>query len=203
LLTATRITEHPKLPQGWELASLGNHAADTGGCALRGWPRQTLPTSLSSSMATIMAVPLSCLFFSTRSSKDMRISRSALVSESSAFRRHCHGIRRLENRFAAGLIRFLYGLKITDLGPFRAGRADLLRRLALEETTYGWAVEIILKGTLSGFRVVEVPVTYYPRIGKSKIGGTLKGTLSAPWFILSLMIQYYFRPPKPGIPRST
>jgi glycosyl transferase family 2 len=107
------------------------------------------------------------------------------------------------NRFAAGLIRFLYGLKITDLGPFRAGRADLLRRLALEETTYGWAVEMILKGTLSGFRVVEVPVTYYPRIGKSKIGGTLKGTLSAPWFILSLMIQYYFQPPKPGIPRST
>jgi glycosyltransferase involved in cell wall biosynthesis len=106
------------------------------------------------------------------------------------------------NRLAAGLIRLLYGLKITDLGPFRAGRADLLRRLALEETTYGWAVEMILKGALSGFRVVEVPVTYYPRIGKSKIGGTLKGTIGAAWFILSLMVRYYFHPPKPGIPRS-
>jgi len=62
------------------------------------------------------------------------------------------------NRLAAGLIRLLYGLKITDLGPFRAGRADVLCALALEETTYGWAVEMILKGALSGFRVVEVPV---------------------------------------------
>ena len=106
------------------------------------------------------------------------------------------------NRLAASLIRLLYGLKITDLGPFRAGRADSLRALALEETTYGWAVEMILKGALSGFRVVEVPVTYYPRIGKSKISGTLKGTVGAAWFILSLMVRYYFRHWKAGIPRS-
>jgi glycosyltransferase involved in cell wall biosynthesis len=106
------------------------------------------------------------------------------------------------NRLAAGLIRLLYGLKITDLGPFRAGRADMLRTLALEETTYGWAVEMILKGALHGFRVVEVPVTYYPRIGKSKIGGTLKGTVGAAWFILSLMVRYYFRPRKAAIAPS-
>jgi hypothetical protein len=47
--------------------------------------------------------------------------------------------------------------------------------------------------TLAGFRVVEVPVSYYPRIGKSKISGTLKGTLGAAWFILSLIRRYYFR----------
>jgi glycosyltransferase involved in cell wall biosynthesis len=97
------------------------------------------------------------------------------------------------NRLAAGLIRLLYGLEISDLGPFRAGRADVLRALALEETTYGWAVEMILKGVLAGFRVVEVPVSYYPRIGKSKISGTLKGTIGAAWFILSLIVRYYFR----------
>jgi glycosyltransferase involved in cell wall biosynthesis len=97
------------------------------------------------------------------------------------------------NRLAAGLIRFLYGLKISDLGPFRAARADVLRELELEETSYGWAVEMILKGTLAGLRVVEVPVSYYPRIGKSKISGTLKGTLGAGWFILSLIVRYYFR----------
>src|SRR6476620_1503217 len=57
------------------------------------------------------------------------------------------------NRLAASLIRLLYGLEISDLGPFRAGRADVLRTLALEETTYGWAVEMILKGALAGFRV--------------------------------------------------
>jgi glycosyltransferase involved in cell wall biosynthesis len=106
------------------------------------------------------------------------------------------------NRLAAALIRILYGLKITDLGPFRAGRADLLRTLRLEETTYGWAVEMILKGALNGFRVVEVPVTYYPRIGKSKIGGTLKGSVGAAWFILSLMVRYYFRYRRAGILRS-
>jgi glycosyltransferase involved in cell wall biosynthesis len=99
----------------------------------------------------------------------------------------------LGNRLAARLIRLLYGLKISDLGPFRAARADVLRALALQETTYGWAVEMILKGAMAGFRVVEVPVSYYPRIGKSKISGTLKGTIGAGWFILSLIVRYYFR----------
>ena len=97
------------------------------------------------------------------------------------------------NRLAAGLINVLYGLDISDLGPFRAGRAEVLRTLDLKETTYGWAVEMILKGTIAGFRVVEVPVSYYPRIGKSKISGTLKGTFGAGWFILSLIVRYYFR----------
>lgn len=96
------------------------------------------------------------------------------------------------NRLAAGLITLLYGIKISDLGPFRAARADVLRTLALEEATYGWAVEIILKGAIHGFRIVEVPVSYYPRIGKSKISGTFRGTVGAAWFILSLIARYYF-----------
>ena len=99
----------------------------------------------------------------------------------------------LGNRLAASLIRLLYGVKITDLGPFRAARAEVLRALALEEETYGWAVEIILKGALARFRLVEVPVSYYPRIGKSKISGTVKGTVGAAWFILSRIVRYYFR----------
>ena len=105
------------------------------------------------------------------------------------------------NRLAAFLIRLLYGLRISDLGPFRAGRADVLRLLELQEKTYGWAVEIILKGTLAGFRIVEVPVSYYPRIGKSKISGTLRGTAGAAWFILSLIVRYYFRRRRAGMSR--
>lgn len=105
------------------------------------------------------------------------------------------------NRLAASLIRLLYGLEISDLGPFRAGRADVLRALALEQTTYGWAVEMILKGALAGFRVVEVPVSYHPRIGKSKISGTLKGMVGAAWFILSLIVRYYFRQRRARNPR--
>jgi glycosyltransferase involved in cell wall biosynthesis len=96
------------------------------------------------------------------------------------------------NRLAAGLITLLYGIKISDLGPFRAARADVLRSLALEETTYGWAVEMILKGAIRGFRIVEVPVSYYPRIGKSKISGTFRGTAGAAWFILTLIARYHF-----------
>lgn len=97
------------------------------------------------------------------------------------------------NRLAASLIGLLYRVKISDLGPFRAGRADVLRALGLEETTYGWPPEMVIKGVLAGFRIVEVPVSYHPRIGKSKIGGTLKGTVGAAWCILSLIVRYYFR----------
>jgi|SRR5271154_871893 len=97
------------------------------------------------------------------------------------------------NRLAAFLITQRFGQRISDLGPFRAARAEVLRALALEEATYGWAVEIILKGALHRYRIVEVPVSYHPRIGKSKISGTVKGTLGASWFILSRIVRYYFR----------
>lgn len=102
------------------------------------------------------------------------------------------------NWLAAGLIRNLYGLRISDLGPFRAARADVLRSVGLEETTYGWAVELILKGAIQGFSIVEVPVSYHPRIGQSKISGTLRGSLGATWFILSRIAHYYFRQRKAG-----
>jgi len=97
------------------------------------------------------------------------------------------------NRLAAFLIRLLFGQQLTDLGPFRAARADVLRALALEETTYGWAVEMILKGALLGYRIVEVPVSYHPRIGHSKISGTITGTAGAAWFIFSRIFVYFFR----------
>jgi glycosyltransferase involved in cell wall biosynthesis len=97
------------------------------------------------------------------------------------------------NWLAARLIGILYGVTITDLGPFRAARFEVLRALGLEQTTYGWAVEMILKGSIQGFRIVEVPVSYFPRIGESKISGTFRGTLGAAWFILSLIVRYSFR----------
>jgi glycosyltransferase involved in cell wall biosynthesis len=105
------------------------------------------------------------------------------------------------NWLAASLIKLLYGVRISDLGPFRAARAEVLRELTLEEATYGWAVEMILKGALKGFRIVEVPVSYYPRIGKSKISGTVRGTLGAAWFILSRIVRYYFRRRRAGTAR--
>jgi len=50
-----------------------------------------------------------------------------------------------------------------------------------------------LKGAIGGFRIVEVPVSYHPRIGKSKISGTVRGTIGAAWFILSRIARFYFR----------
>jgi hypothetical protein len=94
---------------------------------------------------------------------------------------------------AASLIRNLFGQRISDLGPFRAARAHALRAVELKETTYGWAVELIIKGAIRGLRIVEVPVSYHPRIGKSKISGTLTGTIGAAWFILSLITRYYLQ----------
>ena len=102
----------------------------------------------------------------------------------------------LGNRLAAALIGLLFGQKMTDVGPFRAVRADILSALALEETTYGWAVEMILKGALQGFRIVEVPVSYHPRLGKSKISGTFRGSMGAAWCILSRLVWYRLRRPR-------
>jgi glycosyltransferase involved in cell wall biosynthesis len=109
---------------------------------------------------------------------------------------------RFGNWLAASLIRGLFGAKISDLGPFRAARADVLRAVELQETTYGWAVELIIRASMRGFRIIEVPVSYHPRIGKSKISGTLRGTIGATWFILTRIALYYFHWRKIGAPRS-
>jgi glycosyltransferase involved in cell wall biosynthesis len=125
-------------------------------------------------------------------------SRLATPQTSGALPRHSA----FGNRLAARLISLLFHQRITDLGPFRAARADVLRTLALEETTYGWAVEMILKGALYGFRIVEVPVSYYPRIGKSKISGTISGTFGAAWFIFTRILRYYLRSRQARAPES-
>jgi len=109
---------------------------------------------------------------------------------------------RFGNWLGASLIRSLYGVRISDLGPFRAARADVLRTLELQETTYGWAVELIIKGAMRGYRIAEVAVSYHPRIGKSKISGTFRGTVGATWFILTRIALYYYQWRKVAAPRS-
>src|SRR5262249_36045417 len=94
------------------------------------------------------------------------------------------------NWVAARVIRALYGVELTDLGPFRAARADVLRRLEPRETSYGWAVEMILRGALGGARIAEVPVSYHRRVGESKITGTVRGSAGAAWYIFGRIFQY-------------
>jgi glycosyltransferase involved in cell wall biosynthesis len=94
------------------------------------------------------------------------------------------------NALAAWLMRRLYGLRVTDLGPFRAiRRADLLA-LEMGEMTYGWSVEMMVKGARAGYRYREVPVRYRRRIGVSKVGGTLVGSLRAGWCIIGTTLRH-------------
>lgn len=98
------------------------------------------------------------------------------------------------NWLATSLIHRLYGVRYTDLGPFRAIRYDTLLRLSMQDTTYGWTVEMQLKVAKMGYKVAEVPVRYKVRIGHSKVSGTLKGTLLAGYKILSWIFKYYRTP---------
>ncbi|MGD2147376.1 MAG: glycosyltransferase family 2 protein [Anaerolineae bacterium] len=99
--------------------------------------------------------------------------------------------QRFGNWLAARLVRLLYGLPLTDLSPFRAIHRQSLLTLALEDLTYGWPTEMIVKAARRGLRIVEVPVRYRPRIGgRSKISGTLKGTVLAAYHILRTISRY-------------
>jgi glycosyltransferase involved in cell wall biosynthesis len=115
---------------------------------------------------------------------------SRLVGERIAGAMPWHAV--IGNRLAARLIAFLSGISLTDLGPFRAARYQALTALGLRESTYGWPVEMIVKGARRGLRITEVPVSYHPRIGSSKISGTLRGSIGAGWGIFGAILRYQF-----------
>ena len=75
--------------------------------------------------------------------------------------------------------------------PFRAVLRQRLLELNIQEMTYGWPTEMITKAARQGWRILEVPVDYYPRIGgKSKISGTVRGTILATYYILWTILKY-------------
>ncbi len=92
--------------------------------------------------------------------------------------------QRFGNALACLLIRLIWGVRYTDLGPFRVIQRDALNRLGMRDQTWGWTVEMQVRAARYGLRVVEVPVGYRRRIGQSKISGTLSGTIRAGWKIL-------------------
>jgi glycosyltransferase involved in cell wall biosynthesis len=103
------------------------------------------------------------------------------------------------NCLATGLIRLLYGVKFTDLGPFRAIRYATLQNLNMRDQDYGWTAEMQAKAARSGVRSTEVPVSYHRRVGKSKITGTVKGTVMAGWKIITTILRVRLtRPPSHG-----
>jgi len=94
------------------------------------------------------------------------------------------------NRLAILLINLLYGARFTDLGPFRALSWPACQRLRLVDPNYGWNVEMQVKAARGGLRTVEVPVSYRPRVGRSKISGTIRGTVAAGTKILVSVVRY-------------
>jgi len=94
------------------------------------------------------------------------------------------------NWLATSLLKLFYGLRFTDLGPFRAIRFNKLLEIDMKDRTYGWTVEMQLKAAKKKLRCTEVPVNYKRRIGVSKVSGTVKGTLLAGYKILYTIFRY-------------
>ncbi len=98
--------------------------------------------------------------------------------------------QRLGNAATAWLMRRLCHVAITDHGPYRAIRSTLFERLEMEEMTFGWPTEMTVKSASLGGRIVEVPVTWSPRrAGRSKVSGTVKGSVLAGFHILRVIVR--------------
>jgi hypothetical protein len=94
------------------------------------------------------------------------------------------------NKLAAFLMRALYGVRVSDVGPFRAIRREDLLALDMQEMTYGWPSEMIVKAARAGYRYREVPVRYHRRLGVSKVGDTLVGSLKVGRRIIATILRY-------------
>lgn len=99
----------------------------------------------------------------------------ARVAERGAWPLHA----RLANRWLARRVRRRAALAVTDLGPMRAARRRALLALGIEDRRCGWPLEMVLRAGAAGWRVHEVPVRYAPRVGRSKVTGTVRGTVQA------------------------
>jgi glycosyltransferase involved in cell wall biosynthesis len=94
------------------------------------------------------------------------------------------------NWLSTTLMRWIYKVDYTDLGPFRAIKWDKLNALGMVDENYGWTIEMQIKATKSGLKSTEVPVDYRKRIGISKVSGTFKGVFGAGWKILWTVWRY-------------
>lgn len=93
-------------------------------------------------------------------------------------------------RLVARFVAWRWRVSITDFGPLRAIRADLLARLRMRDRASGWPVEMVIKAAALGARIVEVPVSHSPRIaGHSKVSGTFRGTVRAGYGFLSAVLR--------------
>ena len=96
----------------------------------------------------------------------------------------------LSGRIAGFILRLLYGVRYTDMCPFRAIRRDALAKLDMREETYGWNLEMQMKAARAGVRILEIPVNHRRRAGgESKVSGTLRGTFVAGARIVATLMR--------------
>jgi glycosyltransferase involved in cell wall biosynthesis len=96
---------------------------------------------------------------------------------------------------AGFLLRLLYGVRYTDMSPFRAIRPDVLEALAMKEETYGWNLEMQMRAARAGLRILEIPVNHRCRTGgQSKVSGTLRGTFVAGTRIIATLLRIAIEP---------
>jgi glycosyltransferase involved in cell wall biosynthesis len=86
---------------------------------------------------------------------------------------------RLANRALAFELRRRTGARLTDLGPMRAARREALLDLGIQDRRFGWPLEMVLRAGAAGWRIEEVPITHHARAGRSKVTGTVRGTVRA------------------------
>ena len=97
---------------------------------------------------------------------------------------------------AGAALRLLYGVGYTDMCPFRAIRRDMLMRLGMCETTYGWNLEMQMRAARGGLRILEIPVAHRRRAGGvSKVSGSLRGTIKASWRIVLTFVRIAWERP--------
>lgn len=101
--------------------------------------------------------------------------------------------QRFGNWLAVNLIRLRWGYRYRDLGPFRAIRKTSLDQIAMRDRAFGWTVEMQIRALQEGLRIEQVSVHYKRRIGQSKIGGTIKGSIKAGYWILGTIGKFWFR----------
>ncbi len=95
------------------------------------------------------------------------------------------------NGLAITLMRWMYGAKFSDLGPFRAIHWKKLLGLGMVDQNFGWTIEMQIKAHQAGLRYRELPVRYRKRIGVSKVSGTLKGVIGAGYKIIFTIFKYW------------
>lgn len=99
----------------------------------------------------------------------------------------------LGNRVIVLLLRLLYGVRITDIGSFRAIRTRNLFDLGMEQMGYGWPVEMVVKAARRKLRIQSVPIRYRKRIGISKVAGSLRGSVLAAYHMFLVPLKYLFK----------